>query len=114
MEEEIKNIIYKYTKKAGMCDDVIDGQIIGLRTGEGLEFDTVAVEISKWHKSAIKEALEEARPEEMTVKNWNKLFSGDVLVERVAYQDFMTIGWNACIADYDKKCETLLKELGNK
>lgn len=41
-EEEIKAIIYQNSKVGFMCDDLEDGQIIGLRTGKGLELDNVA------------------------------------------------------------------------
>ena len=46
---EIKEIIYGCAKRGGMCDDIQDGQIIGLRTGEGLEFDMVTLGIAEWY-----------------------------------------------------------------
>lgn len=49
LKEEIKEIIYACAKKGGMCDEIEDGQIIGLRTGKGLEFDMVTLEIAQWY-----------------------------------------------------------------
>lgn len=49
IKHEIKEIIFGCAKKGGMCDDFVDGQIIGLRTGEGLEFDAVTLGITEWY-----------------------------------------------------------------
>lgn len=49
IKSEIKEIIYGCAKKGGMCDDFQDGQVIGLRTGEGLEFDMVTLGIAEWY-----------------------------------------------------------------
>jgi hypothetical protein len=53
IKQEIKEIIYGCAKKGGMCDDFVDGQIIGLRTGEGLEFDMATLGIAEWYCDKI-------------------------------------------------------------
>ena len=53
ISEEIKEIIFNCAKKGGMCNDLIDGQIIGLRTGQGLEFDILAQELENWHRNRL-------------------------------------------------------------
>lgn len=45
MENKIKETIYSYAKKGGMCDEIEDGQIIGLKTGKGQELEQVAMAI---------------------------------------------------------------------
>jgi len=45
MKEDIKQIIYQNSHGGFMCDDFEDGQIIGLRTGDGLELDNVALSL---------------------------------------------------------------------
>lgn len=61
IKHEIKEIIYGCAKKGGMCDDVIDGQIIGLRTGEGLEFDMVTLEIAKWYTDKVLKVMQDLK-----------------------------------------------------
>lgn len=46
MKEKIKEIIYGISQKGGMCEEIEDGQIIGLKTGKGLELDQVAEAIA--------------------------------------------------------------------
>lgn len=50
MKEEIKEIIYKFSHKGGMCDEIEDWQIIGIKTGKGNELDLIADEIIKLFK----------------------------------------------------------------
>ncbi len=50
MEEEIKEIIYGCSNKGGLCENLEDGQIIGLRTGKGLELDILAENLCKYFK----------------------------------------------------------------
>lgn len=47
MKEQIKETIYKYSRQGMMCEDVNDGQILGIRTGKGLELDVIARELLK-------------------------------------------------------------------
>lgn len=58
LKHEIKEIIYGCAKKGGICEDIEDGQIIGLRTGEGLEFDMVTQGIAQWHIDKVLEIME--------------------------------------------------------
>lgn len=65
MKEDIKNIIFGNSYRLNkMCDDIKDGQIIGLRTGNGLEFDNLAESISEYIKDLLsstrKQVIEEA------------------------------------------------------
>ena len=47
MIEEIKETIFRHSRQGMMCDDVNDGQILGIRTGKGLELDVIAEELLK-------------------------------------------------------------------
>lgn len=47
MEEKIKEIIYAHARKGTMCDEIEEGQIIGLKTGKGQELDMVAIMIKE-------------------------------------------------------------------
>lgn len=49
MREKIKQIIYQYSNKGGMCDDLEDGQILGIKTG--VELEVIAEEIELMVKS---------------------------------------------------------------
>ena len=49
IKDEIKKIIYGNAKKGFMCDDLADGQILGFRTGEGLEFDALTIGLAEWY-----------------------------------------------------------------
>lgn len=42
-KEKIKQIIYYYSQKGGMCDDFTEGQIIGIKTG--VELDIISEKI---------------------------------------------------------------------
>lgn len=53
-QHEIKEIIYLACKKGHMCDDIEDGQILGLRSGKGLELDIVAQGIEKYINEYVK------------------------------------------------------------
>lgn len=45
--EQIKEIIFRHSRQGMMCDDINDGQILGIRTGKGLELDVIAEELLK-------------------------------------------------------------------
>jgi len=57
LQHEIKEIIYGCAKKSGMCDNFVDGQILGLRTGEGLEFDMVTLGLAQWYCDKVLKIL---------------------------------------------------------
>lgn len=53
MDRDIKEIIYRNAKKGGLCEDLEDGQIIGLRTGKGLELDILSENIENYLQTKI-------------------------------------------------------------
>ena len=57
--EEIKQIVYGNARKGAVTDDL--KQIIGLRTGEGLEFENLAKGLTGYVEDEITQALAEER-----------------------------------------------------
>ena len=61
IKHEIKQIIYGCAKKGGVCENLSDGQILGFRTGEGLEFDMVTLVIAEWYCDKAQGILNEVK-----------------------------------------------------
>jgi len=57
--EQVKQIIYGNAKKGAVTDDL--NQIIGFRTGEGLEFENLAKGLAEYIEYVIHQDLEEER-----------------------------------------------------
>ena len=57
--EEIKQIIYGNARKGAVTDDL--NQIIGFRTGEGLEFENLAKGLTEYVEDEIHQAIAEDR-----------------------------------------------------
>ena len=62
-EDELKQIIYQNCKIGLMCEELEDGQIIGLRTGQGLELDLLAKCLEDFIREKIQEAYDRGAEE---------------------------------------------------
>lgn len=82
MEKEIKEIIYKYSKKGGMSDEIEDGQIIGIKTGKGKELDIIGKKIASLYKTSL---VKFGSRDKKQIK-FKALFGGKV-VELIKWQD---------------------------
>jgi len=75
--EQIKQIIYGNARKGAVTDDL--NQIIGLRTGEGLEFENLAKGLTEYVEDEIHQAITEERARVREIQNPYKEFNQEAL-----------------------------------
>lgn len=58
---EIREIIFQNCRKGTMCDDIEDGQVLGLRTGKGLEFENVSLCLADYLEEETSKAYSQGK-----------------------------------------------------
>lgn len=82
MKDKIKEIIYKYSRQGMMCENMNDGQILGIRTGKELELDIIAEELLNIMNEEDCEKCVEARKIADSNEKW-KIFCPDCAIKKL-------------------------------